>query len=72
MKSWNRVRAVAVMGVILIVASALSQRIKLQNEKFTLESRVAALEGRVASLENEITNVKKWMIHPPVRIIPCK
>jgi len=72
MKAGNLVRTLLVTGIILLVASAVSQGIQLQDDKATLESRVTALESRIVSLENEIAKMEKRMSNPPVRIIPCK
>jgi uncharacterized coiled-coil protein SlyX len=72
MKSRGLLWIATIIGVVLVVASDVSQGLQLKNEKTTLESRVAGLENRVASLEKRIIEMEEQTAHPPVKIVPCK
>jgi phage shock protein A len=78
-KSKSFVRIVTGIGIVLLVASAVSQGLELKHDKVTVESRVTALENKVALLEskvafleNKVIELEKQIANPPVRIVPCK
>lgn len=72
MKSKSFVRIVTGIGIVLLVASAVSQGLELKHDKVTVESRVTALENKVTLLESKINELEKQIANPPVKIVPCK